>query len=70
MRIFLKDLDAGPVHQESVVEDEKIVIKNAERVSLFANDKYQCIAIMYAKSKEREFYLILYVKYIYFTLYF
>jgi len=39
MRILFKDLDAGPVHQESVVEDEKVIIKNAKRVTLFANDK-------------------------------
>lgn len=40
MRILFKDLDAGPVHQESVVEDEKVIIKNAKRVTLFANDKW------------------------------
>lgn len=38
MRILLEDLDAGPVHQKGVVQDEEVVIKNAERVTLFASD--------------------------------
>lgn len=72
MRILFKDLDAGPVYQESIVEDEKVVIKNAKRVTLFASDKYQYITVIkYVKlSKERKFYLILYVRYIYLILYF
>lgn len=45
MRILFKDLDAGPVHQESIVEDEKVVIKNAKRVTLFASDKHQYVAV-------------------------
>lgn len=41
MRILLKDLDAGSVHQKSVVQDEKVVIENAERVTLFATSMYR-----------------------------
>lgn len=35
MRILLEDLDAGPMHQESVVQNEKIIVKDAESVALF-----------------------------------
>lgn len=49
MRILLKDLDAGPMHQESVVQDEKVIIENAECVTLFASGKRQCIITRYAK---------------------
>jgi len=40
MRVLLEDLDARPVHQESIVQDKEVVIKNAECVTLraFVND--------------------------------
>lgn len=36
MRILLVDLDTGPVHQEGVVQDKKVIVENAERVTLQA----------------------------------
>lgn len=34
--VLLEDLDARPVDQEGVVEDEKVVVEHAERVALQA----------------------------------
>lgn len=56
MRILLEDLDAGPVHQKGVVQDEEVVIENAERVTLSARDNsmyHTCRVI-----KEKEFFFI------------
>lgn len=36
MRVLLEDLDARPMHQEGIVQDKEVVIKNAECVTLQA----------------------------------
>lgn len=39
MRVLLEDLDARPMHQKRIVQNDEVVVEDAERVTLWANDR-------------------------------